>query len=95
MAEKKKNKGQFVKGNPGGPGRKPVAQERRYLETLNTVCTEARWEAIVDKAVEQAVGGDKYARDWLSKYLLPAATLEGEVGESPLVLVLRKKLGLE
>ena len=44
--------------------------EEHYLETLADVTDTERWQQICDRAVEQAIGGDRHARNWLSGYLL-------------------------
>jgi len=69
-------RGRFAPGNPGGPGRPPVATERTYLAALQVACSSERWERIVARAVDDAEAGDPKARDWLTRYLIgtPAAT---------------------
>ena len=62
--------GQFAKGNPGGPGRPPLITERKYLGVTIVACPPETWQAIVEKAVEDAKTGDAKAREWLSSYLL-------------------------
>ena len=64
----------FRKGNPGGPGRRRVADEERYLSVLRRSVTLADWQAIINKATEQAKRGDKSAREWLSNYLIGKPT---------------------
>ena len=64
-------KGRFAKGWAGGPGRLPVAQEKKYLTTLQDAVEMDEWIEICETAVLQAMDGDWRARDWLSKYLLP------------------------
>ena len=63
-------KGRFVKGNSGGPGRPPKEREERYYEITMTACTYKDWEAIIKKAIEQAKRGDAIARKWLSDFLV-------------------------
>jgi hypothetical protein len=63
-------KGQFLPGRPGGPGRPPIARERKYMETISSVCTDEDWREICERAIKDAKDGDHKARDWLSKYLL-------------------------
>ena len=65
-----RNNGRFAKGNSGGPGRPKLERERKYMETMTSVCTEDDWRKIVERAVKDAIKGDYRARDWLSKYLL-------------------------
>ncbi|NLF73135.1 MAG: hypothetical protein GX575_29215 [Candidatus Anammoximicrobium sp.] len=69
-ANGRKLNGRFALGNPGGPGRPPIARERRYAETLATVCTVDDWREICERAVKDAKAGNRHAREWLSKYLL-------------------------
>lgn len=70
IANGRKVNGRFALGNPGGPGRPPIARERRYAETMATVCTEDDWREICERAVKDAKAGNRHAREWLSKYLL-------------------------
>ena len=65
------DKGQFTKGNSGGPGRPPRNSEEAYLIKLNSTVTLDDWQAIVEKAKTQALDGDGKARDWLTKFLIP------------------------
>ena len=62
--------GRFVKGNPGGPGRLSVQGEREYFTALQDNVSLEDWAAIVKKAVTQAKAGNRWARDFLSKYIL-------------------------
>lgn len=63
--------GLFAKGNPGGPGRPKRSIEETYLTALREIASIERWNAIVEMALVQAEQGDRYAREWLSRYLLP------------------------
>jgi hypothetical protein len=60
----------FVKGNPGGPGRPKRTTEQTYLDVTLARVTPAKWDAIVKKALQQALKGDHRARDWLTKILI-------------------------
>jgi hypothetical protein len=62
--------GRFVKGHPKMGGRPTRAKEDAYYRILMTACSQKDWEAIVDKAVEQAKRGDAVARKWLADYLV-------------------------
>ena len=62
--------GRFAKGNRGGPGRPKKARDERYYEILQQACTFDSWKKIIDKAVEQALDGDKDARKFLAGYLM-------------------------
>ena len=68
---KRDDKGRFLKGTPGGPGRPPRAVERAYLDATIGSVSLADWSDIIGKAVEQARDGDDRARAFLAKYLLP------------------------
>jgi hypothetical protein len=74
-------KGRFVKGNPGNPnakGRPKRKTEDKYLRTLQQ-CAAKEWKAICERAVKDAKGGDKAARQWLSDYLLGKPVQEFKV----------------
>jgi hypothetical protein len=64
------DKGQFDKGNPGGPGRPKLQTERAYLEVVISACTPETWKEIVDRAVVDAKAGDAKAREWLAGYVI-------------------------
>ena len=66
-------KGHWVKGgpSPNPKGRPSIAKEREYLKTLREVVTLDEWRKIAEKAVQQAKLGNRYARDWLARYLVP------------------------
>lgn len=61
----------FAKGNPGGPGRPKREVEEQYLQATISSVPLTKWKEVVAKALAQALEGDKDARAWLSKYLLP------------------------
>lgn len=71
MAERN-SKGQFVKGHKAykNGGRQKRSTEDDYLRALCESVTIEDWKAIAKKATEQAMRGDKAARQWLSDYLL-------------------------
>jgi hypothetical protein len=85
--------GQFAPGNPGGPGRPRRATEREYLSAISESCTTDDWAAIVRKAVDDARAGDKFAREWLARFLvgnpegsapsLHALAVQDEAGTDP------------
>ena len=68
--------GTFAPGNKIGKGR-PGNQVAR-LEKLESVVTMDDWGKICDVAKRQALKGNRYARDWLSKYLLPPQLQDSE-----------------
>jgi hypothetical protein len=67
------DKGQFIKGNPGGPGRPKYETERTYLQIVIAACPPETWAEIVARAVMEAKAGDSKAREWLSSYLIGRA----------------------
>ena len=77
------SKGQFAPGWQGGPGRPRRETEREYLDTLIATVTAANWRKVVSQALQDAIGGDPKAREWLGRYLLPAAGSEGD--ETPAI----------
>lgn len=64
-------KGHFLPGNPGGPGRPPRAVESDYLRILAETVTVDYWKQICERARDNALTGDAKARQWLSEHLLP------------------------
>ena len=64
------NKGQFVQGNGGGPGRPKRAKEERYYEILISTVTKDSWKAIIERAITDAKKGDTSARKWLADYII-------------------------
>lgn len=82
------NNGRFVKGDPGGPGRRPRQAEAEYLTATIEMVSLARWRRIVQAAAEAAEQGDAKARAWLSGYLLgkPAQRLEVDINADELAL---------
>jgi hypothetical protein len=64
------DKGRFRAGNPGGPGRPRRAVESDYLATLCDAVPLAKWRRITKKAVEDALAGDRHAREWLGTFLV-------------------------
>jgi hypothetical protein len=74
-------RGRFTLGNSGNPrGRSPRKVEQNYLDLAKHRCGKSEWQAIVEKAVDQAKGGDARARQWLSDYLIgkPVALSDSE-----------------
>jgi hypothetical protein len=79
MVEQRGERGRFLPGHRGGPGRPSRSTEKRYLAALTRECPLKSWPAICRKAVADATQGDHQARSWLSKYLLgddPVAVTE-------------------
>lgn len=77
MSDDRDERGRFVAGNAGGPGRPRRAIEREYLAIISEAVTLEDWRAIVAHAVEVAKQGDEKARAWLAKYVL---------GDTPITL---------
>lgn len=48
--------------------------ERDYLARLGRLLDDPTWQAICNRAIEQAMEGDYRARDWLSRYVMPRDT---------------------
>ena len=68
--------GTFAPGNKIGKGR-PGNQVAR-LEKLESVVSMDEWGKICEVAKRQALKGNRYARDWLSKFLLPPVLQDTE-----------------
>ena len=77
MSEERNERGQFVAGNGGGPGRPRRPIEREYIAALSDTISLDDWRAIVSKAKTLALAGDSKAREWIAKYLL---------GETPITI---------
>ena len=82
-------RGRFAPGNKLG-GRKSREFEQRRLQALSDKVSDGEWAAVIEKALEQAKGGDWRAREWLSNFLLPPrqviAAMWGEESERQIVL---------
>lgn len=64
-------RGQFANGNGHGRGRLPVVTQRERLDALMSTVSDTEWKSICQVAVTDALHGDRHAREWLSRYLLP------------------------
>jgi hypothetical protein len=62
--------GQFAPGNLGGPGRPRRVTERDYLIVLTEECPPERWRLICRRATADAEAGDRWAREWVARYLM-------------------------
>ncbi len=49
---------------------KPNATIRDYVRAMTEACPPETWRQIVEQAVQHAGQGDRYAREWLSAYLM-------------------------
>jgi len=56
-----------------GVGRPSHVVEEKRLEIMKEVISDADWVDIINTAKQQALQGERYARDWLSKYILGPA----------------------
>lgn len=63
-------KGQFAKGNPGGPGRPPKTREDKYLDEFRKTVSIASIGRVTKKLLEMAESGDLKAMDLLLKYAI-------------------------
>lgn len=55
-----------------GHGSISLAIRQKYNQILIRACSEDDWREITKKAVQDAKMGNKGARDWLSKWIMPA-----------------------
>jgi hypothetical protein len=62
--------GRFAPGCPGGPGRPRRAVEADYLAALSDAVPLKTWKKIVQRAVEDALAGNRHAREWVGNYVL-------------------------
>lgn len=74
--------GRILPGSaPNNPrGRPSLERERAYLKTMQENVSLADWAEITMKAVKQAKQGNRYARDWLARYLVPEPKEAMDVG---------------
>ena len=69
---KKANRTSGRPGTYGNPAGRPKREtERDYLDVVMRLCPLDSWAQVVERAVVDAQQGDRHARDWLSRYLLP------------------------
>jgi hypothetical protein len=64
-------RGRFLPGNPGGPGRPPRSTEVAYLQRLTEALSPEVFSEIVRSIAEKAKGGDLKAAELLCRYILP------------------------
>ena len=70
MGADRDDKGRFLPGHPGGPGRPRRAVELEYLAILADGVPLRRWKKIIARAVADAEAGDPKARRWLGELLM-------------------------
>lgn len=63
----------FKPGNKASPGRPKREVERAYINAVIGLCPISTWGKIVEAAIEDALTGDRFAREWLTKILIPDA----------------------
>jgi len=81
------SRGRFADGNSHGRGRLPAVSQRARLDALLSVVTETAWSEICQRAIIDAADGDRHARDWLSRYLLPRPDVRLSLDTSPIEIV--------
>ena len=75
-------KGRYLPGHRGGPGRPTRKTESDYVRVLSDRVPLELWGRIVDRAVADALAGDSKARAFLARYLLGSnQTLLGVAAE--------------
>lgn len=88
MKLERDEKGRFIEGNPGGPGRPRRDIEAEYLETISNTVTPEDWQQVIRRAVKDAKGGDARAREWLSRYLIGDKAEAVKFTDAPMVFTL-------
>lgn len=68
MVAGRNEKGQFTKGNPGGPGRPRREVEARNLQLFWATVSDEDWQAVVAAMIKQAKRGNVAAAQWLGNY---------------------------
>ncbi len=63
-------RGTFAKGTKPGPGRPAVKTSTAYRYAARRVVSDAKWKAIVDRAIDQAKSGNAEARRWLASIIV-------------------------
>ena len=87
MARDRNEKGQFVKGYKGGPGRPPRATEQEYLDAVADTVPLSRFIRMVEKQAQRAERGDIRAFEGVAKLLrLYVERQEINGGDKPLVI---------
>jgi len=94
MARYRGRDGKFVKGHPGNRDIIDI-REQHVWKLLDEEMTEEESRAIIRKAIEQAKGGDRYARDFLfdRRYGKPRQMTELPQSASPVMQLLMTWLG--
>lgn len=63
-------KGQFVKGHPGGPGRPKREIEQAYFRATVGSVSEREWQNVIKAMLTEAKKGNVAAATWLGNYLM-------------------------
>jgi hypothetical protein len=71
--DRRDDRGKFIAGNSGGPGRPSRQTEAAYLAELKSVCPLEVWREIVSQVVDDARKGNVKAREFLARYFLTNA----------------------
>lgn len=79
--------GKFKKGIPGGPGRGTKKFEERYELAYRRAVSEEDVYNIMVAAVEQALKGDRYARDFVYDHIFgPVSNIVNQGGSIQLIM---------
>ncbi len=82
MTDKRDNKGRFLTGHKGGPGRPPIETERAYMDATIAACTPTDWARVVKQAVDDSLNDDPKVKNAARNFLLKAL-----LGSSPDILM--------
>ena len=61
--------GRFIKGRKGHTGPRKKKADPGLITLMTTAMPNSKRIKIIRKAVEQAIEGDKFAREWLFNYV--------------------------
>ena len=71
MSDKRDDKGRFLPGHGGGPGRPSLADEAEYWKALTATATPFRIRKVVEALLRKAERGDVAAANVLLQRLIP------------------------
>lgn len=69
------DRGRFLPGNPGGPGRPPLFIDLENLRAITSVLTPEAWKDLAQRKLEAAKKGDREAFEWCERRGLGDVTL--------------------